>query len=401
MARRLPSCFSEEAIRLVWADSRDRSPGTAGSPGIDGVSGAEFSSDLKFQISRIRKQLQSQTYQFSRLRVFPIPKKSGGERIIAVPTVRDRLVQRVVLRHLENDSKFHAASTIAYGFSKGRTLGAAQLAALHLRATRPWVLQADIVSFFDRIDRRILRRKVLKAVRSKIVREILDQIIACELDESDPKAASLAIENQIKRGVGLRQGMPASPMLSNLLLKEFDQSLTRAGFHAVRYADDIAIFGQTQSECLGALAFIRSELQTLKLDVPELSAATKTNISGPTEDVEFLGVAIRCFADGYKFCIPSEKLKKIENGLIAVSSFEYCKKHRRTIPEMMRTIDAMIAGHARSMAHVSDLDSFIGRLAKLKRDSVRRLLEGVLGATVVANLTQEKRAVLGVEPFYP
>ena len=304
-----------------------------------------------------------------------------------------------MLRHLDNDSKFHAESSIAYGFSKGRTLGAAQQTALTLRATRPWVLQADIVSFFDRIDRRILRHKVLKAVRSKIVREILDQIIACELDESDPKAASLMVENQIKRGVGLRQGMPASPMLSNLLLKEFDQSLVRAGFHVVRYADDIAIFGQTQNECLEALKFIRSELQTLKLDVPELSAATKTSISGPTEDVEFLGVAIRHFAEGYKFCIPKDKLKKIGNNLLEISSFEYCKKHRRTIPEMMRTIDAMVAGHARSMAHVSDLDSFIGRLNRLRWDSVKQLLEGVLGATVVADLTHEKRAVLGVEPF--
>ncbi|MDO8297740.1 MAG: reverse transcriptase domain-containing protein [Caulobacter sp.] len=399
MTRRLPKAFSEDTMRIVWANSRDRSPGTAGSPGIDGVTAPEFSSDLKFQIARTRLQLQRQTYQFSKLRVFPIPKKSGGERIIAVPTVRDRFLQRVVLRHLENDPRFNAASHIAYGFSKGRTLAAAQSAALSLRTKYPWVLQADIVSFFDRIDRRILRRKVTNAVRSKIVREILLQIINCELDESDPKAASLAVENQIKRGTGLRQGMPASPMLSNLLLKEFDQALSQAGFHAIRYADDIAIFGKTQSECLDALTFVKSELHKLKLEIPELSEATKTNIAGPTEDVEFLGVAIRQFSDGYRFCIPKDKIRKIDESLSKISSFEYCLRHRRTIPDMMSTIDAMIAGHARSMAHVADLDSFVGRLTALKAEHVKRLLEGVLGARVVAELTHERRAVLGVEPF--
>jgi hypothetical protein len=56
--------------------------------------------------------------------------------------------------------------------------------------------------------------------------------------------------------IGLRQGMPVSPMLSNLLLKRFDEGLDKQGIVAVRYADDIAVFARSREECLEALAAV-------------------------------------------------------------------------------------------------------------------------------------------------
>jgi RNA-directed DNA polymerase len=175
MARRLPNSLSEVAFRDAWNDSRDKSPTRPGAPGIDRISAQEFRSQLETNIRLTRRLIQTGGYQFKRLRVAPIPKASGGERIIAIPTVQDRLVQRVLLHHLEGDPRFPRSSSIAYGFAKGRSLPDAQRRAMDLRRSARWVVQSDIIKFFDRIRRGQLKARVQKAVRSKIVAALVEE----------------------------------------------------------------------------------------------------------------------------------------------------------------------------------------------------------------------------------
>jgi retron-type reverse transcriptase len=151
---RLPGSLSRDAIRTVWNQCRDSTPSTAGAAGVDNLSASVFASRLAEHIAAMREDIRAGVYRFSKLRIAPIQKPTGGYRIIAIPTVRDRLLQRALLAHLENDRRFDASSPISFGFTRGRTLSLAQERALELRQTRPWVLQADIVKFFDRIRRR-------------------------------------------------------------------------------------------------------------------------------------------------------------------------------------------------------------------------------------------------------
>jgi RNA-directed DNA polymerase len=148
--RRLPKSFSDETIKRVWHDSRDASS-NPGTHGIDRVTAQRFSSSLPRTIARIRPLVARGEYQFAALRGLPLPKSSGGFRIIAIPTVQDRLVQRVLLHYLEHDNRFKADSPISYGFRKGRTLAQAQRRAVELRDQYKWVLKSYIVKFFDRI----------------------------------------------------------------------------------------------------------------------------------------------------------------------------------------------------------------------------------------------------------
>jgi len=96
--------------------------------------------------------------------------------------------------------------------------------------------------------------------------------IACEVDDSDPRIWRVLSDSGIKRGKGLRQGMPLSPILSNFLLRDFDQAFTAAHSDFVRYADDLIILACTREECAAAEALTRVELSKLGL-VPTITGA--------------------------------------------------------------------------------------------------------------------------------
>lgn len=391
--RRLPVSLSVDALKWVWRDSPDRTPSTAGAPGVDWVSSSVFSANLFDHIADIRNAVRANTYRFSRLRTSRVVKASGGHRIIAIPTVRDRLVQRALLRHLEGDARFVATSSISYGFAKGRTLADAQRRALELRRDRPWMLQADIIRFFDRIPRPVVKALIQHRVRTKVVAELLCAAVDCELDVPD------AGREGIQRGLGLRQGMPVSPVLSNLLLKGFDDTLAKKGIHAIRYADDIAIFGANRQECIAALDVAREALSKLSLEVPELAEGGKTKLSNPTDAALFLGVEIRRFSGGYRLCAPTKRLNDIEAQMAEMASLASCVTERKALPQVVRALDSFVVGHTASMAVLEDGGEFRARVEARKQRQLQRLLEELLGKDAVANLDDTRRAVLGLREF--
>lgn len=399
MLRRLPSSLSSEAIRTVWKHSRDANPSTAGASGIDWIRAAAFSAHLAENIAEMRDDIRKDNYRFKNLRIAPIEKPSGGYRIIAIPTVRDRLLQRALLQHLEADHRFSVRSAISYGFTKSRTLADAQLQALNLRDMHPWVLQADIVQFFDRIPRQNVKRLIKKHVRSTIVGELLSAAVDCELDARDKVAAALALDNGVIKGVGLRQGMPVSPLLSNLLLKDFDNALVKRGINAIRYADDIAVFADSRNACRDALKFVRDTLAKLHLNVPDLAEDSKTKLREPSESVEFLGVEIKRAENGYVLAAPSKKLAKIDGELAKIASVESCIENRRNLGQVVQTLDSFVIGHAASMAVLKQPNDFLSRLEASKQRCIEDLLTNILGKEAVKKLDKEKRAILGLTSF--
>lgn len=398
--KRLPKSLSLEAFRAAWKDSKDSKGGkTAGAPGVDGVRAAVFAGELNKQITEIRYSLQRDAFQFSPLRLAPILKKTGGYRIIAIPTIRDRLVQRVLLAALESDARFKASSDISYGFRKGWKLADAQLKARSIRETKPWVLQADIVKFFDRIQRTDLHTLIKRKVRGKALSALVCAAVECEIEIVGGKGAQLVSESGIKRGLGLRQGMPVSPMLSNLLLKDFDEAIIKQGLTAVRYADDLAIFGNNKEDMERALTFVQQTLRRLKLEVPDLGNEGKTTIKGPSESIEFLGVEILREGTKYKLAAPFSKLEKIEMKMKEMASVEECVRHSRNIGQVVASLDSFIIGHRASMAVLDDPNSFFDRLEAAKRRQLSALLTEVIGERAVRSLNQTARAILGIERF--
>lgn len=396
--KRLPVSLSTEALREAWRGSRDATP-KPGAPGVDGIRAPQFASDLTDHIERIRQEVRAASFRFNRLRLARVMKDSGGYRILAIPTVRDRLVQRAILRHLEADPRFQPSSEISYGFAKQRTLADAQRAALSLRQSRPWVLKCDIVRFFDRIPRSQLKDLVRRKVGWKVIANLLCGAVDSELHLRTSEDVELVTANGVQSGIGLRQGMPVSPMLSNLLLKRFDERLEKQGIVAVRYADDIAVFAHSRAACEGALQAIQGGLAELQLEVPHLLDEGKTRIFGPSEVVEFLGVEIRRKGEVYELCAPAGKIEKIEADMAKMVQVERCVDEKRNIGQVVRALDSFTVGHAASMAVLEDGGAFMARLEAAKRRQLRTLLVNLLGENVVVSLSPDQLAVLGVEAF--
>ena len=396
--RRLPASLSTEALREAWRNSRDATS-KPGAPGVDGVRAAQFASDLADQLERIRQEIRGYSFRFEKLRLARVLKDTGGYRILAIPTVRDRLVQRAILRHLEADPGFQPSSSISFGFAKQRTLADAQRAALGLRQSRPWVLKCDIVKFFDRIPRSQLKDLVRRKVGWKVIVDLLCRAVDTELLLRNPEDVEVVTQNGVEIGRGLRQGMPVSPMLSNLLLKRFDDRLERQGFAAVRYADDIAVFGHSRAGCESALGAVQVGLAELELEVPDIFDGGKTSILGPSEAVEFLGVEIRRKGATYRLCAPTKKIDKIEAEMAKMVQIEWCVDKKRNIGQVVRALDSFTIGHAASMAVLEDGGAFMSRLEAAKRRQLRALLANLVGEKVVASLGPDHLAILGIEPF--
>lgn len=397
--KRLPSTFSAENFEFVWRQSRDSKASRYGGAGVDGTTAPAFKARLDENIFRIRAEIRAGIFRFAKLRLAPVLKPSGDFRIIAIPTVRDRLVQRVILNHLEADAKFDAGSPISYGFLKDRTLPDAQRQAIALRNEYPWVLQADIVKFFDNIEREIVRKLVRKHVKRKVVSELIQSAINCELDEGGKQGARIARENGIRKGRGLRQGMPLSPVLSNLLLKEFDQKLDQHGIKAIRYADDIAVFSSSKNGCKDALTVIQNELSKIGLEIPSLENNGKTILTPPSETIEFLGIDIRRSGIKYRPYAPTKKIEKIRRIMIEISTLENCAAEKFNIGQLSKHLDRFIIGHSASMALIDDRQSFVERIEAAKKEALRNLIVEIFGSKAISHLDDRKMAIIGIKDF--
>jgi len=88
---------------------------------------------------------------------------------------------------------------------------------------------------------------------------------------------------------GVMQGSAISPLLANLYLHSFDQSITRSGFRMVRYADDWVILCPDQDGAEKAYKRAEATLARLKLKINP----AKTRILAPADPLQWLGQTIK------------------------------------------------------------------------------------------------------------
>ena len=144
--------------RLVWEAWR-RVKANEGAAGVDEESIQAFEANLRGNLYKVWNRMSSGSYVPPPVKAVEIPKKSGGSRMLGVPTIADRVAQTVAYLYLEPEVEpvFHPDS---YGYRPGRSAHDALRTCRQRCWKYDWALDLDLKSFFDSLDHSL----VLKAV---------------------------------------------------------------------------------------------------------------------------------------------------------------------------------------------------------------------------------------------
>ncbi|MDD5095670.1 MAG: group II intron reverse transcriptase/maturase, partial [Dehalococcoidia bacterium] len=262
-------------LEIAWRHVRKNK----GGPGMDGMTIDEAPDYLKEHWSTIREQLLEGVYSPQPVKRVNIPKPDGGVRKLGVPCVIDRLIQQGLLQILQKqwDPTF---SEYSFGFRPGRSAHqAVAQAQRYIAAGYNYVVDIDLEKFFDRVNHDLLMAKVAVRVSDKRVLKLIRAFLNAGVMED-------GLVNPIDEGTP--QGGPLSPLLSNLVLDDFDKELTRRGHRFCRYADDCNIYVRSRRAGERVMASIcRFLTSRLRLKVNE----SKSAVARP-EERKFLGFSI-------------------------------------------------------------------------------------------------------------
>lgn len=260
---------------LVHAFDRVRE--NRGAPGVDDETIDVFGACLDTALDELRREMIDGTYRPAPLRRAYLEEDSGKLRPLAIPTVRDRVAQTaaamVLTRLLEPEFE-----DVSFGYRPRRSVEQAVRRVISLRNEGyQWVVDADITRFFEEIDHERLLQALAGHANDPRVLAVVRLWISGEIQDG-------ALRSRMTRGVP--QGSPVSPLLANLYLDRFDESLIREGRKLVRFADDFVILCKSRPAAEGALELSEEVLDDLRLALnPE-----KTRITSFEQGFSFLGV---------------------------------------------------------------------------------------------------------------
>ena len=229
-----------------------------GAPGIDNISIEEFPEYAFRHWEGIRTALLEGTYQPSPVKRVEIPKDSGGTRPLGIPTVMDRVIQQAISQVLTPVFDPHFSEQ-SFGFRPNRSAHqAARKVEKDIREGYRFAVDIDLEKFFDTVDHDVLMSRVARRVRDKGLLRLLGKYLR----------AGVVVDGRLIRTVrGVPQGSPLSPLLSNILLDDFDKELERRQHRFARYADDGIILVKSKRAGQRVMAGITRYLGKLKVKV--------------------------------------------------------------------------------------------------------------------------------------
>ena len=362
--------------------------------GSDEESVNDFTRNADLFLRSISSDLRDSKYCFSRLRPVLIKKPNGKDRLICVPTVRDRIVQGALQEYLSKDNRYGLDNGVSFGFVRGQGVKKAARKAEQLRNQFPFAYKADISSFFDSISRDFLAGKIKKRITERSLHKILFAASHCEVEPTWGRKQKRIAALGIKIGWGVRQGMPLSPFFSNLVLRDFDATIIKKSINMVRYADDLIIFAKSKDECIAIDRLCRDELGKLGLTIHELGIESKTGIYEPSETAEFLGVGIEKNASGYVLRVTDAQIENIKRELKKLADINELVDQNINLMGFVKRLSASIAGYEGSYDFCENSRALGDMLASVRVNILEILFTKGLGVKL-ERLTEKQRRFLG------
>ena len=272
-----------------------------GAAGVDGMSVDELLGFLRDNQKQLIQQIKDGKYKPNPVRRVEIPKETKGEfKKLGVPTVVDRVFQQAITQGLSPiyEKQF---SENSFGFRPNRGAhDALKQCQTNVNDGYVYVVDMDLEKFFDTVSQSKLIEVLSRTIKDGRVISLIHKYL---------NAGEISRGMFEKTAVGMPQGGPLSPLLSNIMLNEMDKELTRRGHRFVRYADDCMIFCKSR----------KSAERTLENIVPYIEGKlflkvnrTKTSAAHISK-VKYLGYSFYRYKCKCRFRVHPKSVEKMKN----------------------------------------------------------------------------------------
>ena len=272
-----------------------------GAGGVDGMSVDELLGFLRENQKQLIQKIKDGKYKPNPVRRVEIPKETKGEfRKLGVPTVVDRVFQQAITQVLSPiyEKQF---SENSFGFRPNRSAhDALKQCQRNVNDGYVYVVDMDLEKFFDTVSQSKLIEVLSRTIKDGQVISLIHKYL---------NAGVISKGMFEKTEVGMPQGGPLSPLLSNIMLNELDKELTRRGHRFVRYADDCMIFCKSRKSAERTLNNIMPYIEgKLFLKVNR----TKSCVAHISK-VKYLGYGFYRYKGKSRFRVHPKSVTKMKN----------------------------------------------------------------------------------------
>jgi RNA-directed DNA polymerase len=343
--------------------------------GVDGVTKEQYGARLDDNVRGLHARMKEGRYRHQPIRRVHIPKAPGKTRPIGISTIEDKVVQNALTMVLGAiyEQTFLDCS---YGFRPGRSAHDAlrTLNAACMRGEVNVVLEADIESFFDSID----RKKLMEMLRLRVNDESFMRLVGKCLH-----VGVLDGEDYTEPDVGTAQGSVLSPMLGNIYLHHvldvwLDREVRprlRGKTCLTRYADDLVIGFERPEEAEMVMGMLRQRMAEYGLRmhpektrlVPFSRPPSRPEGGKGPGTFDFLGFTLLWQRTRQGYWAQNFKTRKARLQRAKQAINDFCRRHRHEpVKEQHASLCRRISGHFNYFGVNGNVDSLkrLGRVAE-------------------------------------